>query len=120
MMPARRYGLWRAMTGFAIWMLCFVALYGGHALGCLYSAMLDDVFGLPVLTWLLVLAWAVSLALLLWLALRSLSSLRVARGAGGSHQLSRFMSVLTFTVDISGFVSTVAIGLPLLWMPVCA
>ena len=119
MMPDRRYGLWRAMAGLAIWMLCFVALYGGHALGCLYSTMLDEVVGLPVLTWLLMLIWAVSLALLLWLTVRSLSSLRAMSGAGGSQQLSRFMSVLTLTVDISGFVSTVAIGLPLLWMPVC-
>lgn len=119
MTAARSPSLWRAMTGLAIWMLCFVALYGGHALGCLYRALLDEVVGLPILTWLLVLIWAISLAMLLWLAARSLSSLRLTR-AGGVQPLSRFMSVLTLTVDISGFVSTVAIGLPLLWMPVCA
>ncbi|PLC50672.1 hypothetical protein CR159_06620 [Pollutimonas subterranea] len=120
MTAARSPSLWRAMTGLAIWMLCFVALYGGHALGCRYRVLLDEAFGLPMLTWLLVLIWAISLAVLLWLAARSLSSLRLTRVAGSAQPLSRFMSVLTLTVDISGFVSTVAIGLPLLWMPVCA
>ena len=119
MIAARRYGLWRAMAGLAIWMLCFLALYGGHALGCLYSVMLDDVFGQPVLTWLLLLVWAISLALLSWLAIGSLSWLRAVPGAGGSQPLAHFMAVLTLTVDSAGLVSTVAIGLPVLWMPVC-
>ncbi len=113
-------GLWRAMIGLVIWMFCFLALYGGHALGCQRAMLLNAVFGLPLLTWLLLLVWLTSLAVLSWLAIRGWSALRVARRERGSPQLSRFMSVLTSTVDIAGLASTVIIGLPLVWIPVCA
>lgn len=112
-------GLWRALSAYGVWAVCFTVLYTFHALGCtgwssgwpgvppglISPAGLD---GFLVLTWL---GFVAALLVMTWRSGR-----RVGRRPAPAH----FMDRLTFLVDASAVVITLASGLPVVLVPACA
>lgn len=119
-MSTRRVpGLWRALSAYGLWAVCFTVLYTLHALGCTgWSAGWPGVApGLisPVgLAGLLVLVWLGFIAALLAMTWRSGRRLRPRCAP------TPFMDRLTFLVDASAVVITLASGLPVVLVPACA
>jgi hypothetical protein len=112
------------MIGPAIWLLCLVALYSAHALGCRYidvtPASANSPVSVSMLTLVLFIAWALFLVGAVILGWKSGTQLRaLAASSTPQPQPHRFMARFTFMADASAIAAILATGVPIAAVPAC-
>lgn len=119
--PTASPSLWRAITGYVLWAVCFTALYTGHALGCTWVADASGV-GTPIqtgmVTGVLVGIWIGFVTVQLVLTVSSGTRLRAVR-TDVPDRIQRFMVALTFIADGSAVAVTIISGLPIILTQAC-
>ena len=129
-----RIGPWR-LTGMAlplaVWAVHFLAVYIMQGLACGEDWQRERVAGLELVSWWLLLATLVALALIAWQGVRALRcrklakfEVRAARGVespvASAARRRHFMSMLTALVALVAFIATSFTALPVLLLPPCA
>lgn len=109
-------GLWRAIAGFIIWAVAFVALYVGHATGCLYA---PSTFQPATLRLGLVVMWLLMLMIVAVLALRSGVRRYGLRDNRSLDAHACFTWRITFLIDLFALGAVFITGLPLLLIQTC-
>jgi hypothetical protein len=104
------------ISGFIIWSLCFIVLYGVLSVGCRLDWQEPRlVWELGPLNFVLAGLWVVHLIPIAWLIRREWRLWRASRGAQGPE----FMARVSVMLQISAFVATVGIGFVVLIHPPC-
>lgn len=102
--------LW-IMSGLIVWASCFVALYVGVSLGCIYA------WSQPAITGLLLGLWGLHLAALAWMSWRALAVCRRLRPEDGNLAFAWRAIVAVHVFSLAGTLWT---GLPILAVTPCA
>ncbi|RYF79017.1 MAG: hypothetical protein EOO29_18465 [Comamonadaceae bacterium] len=123
------HSAWQLVTGFTLWAIWFVAVYGGLSVACAVAPPASARGPLTSVTLaLLALTLGTVLALLLaarycWRALRRMRAGSEATGDDeeecGRAQHRQFVAGLAAWLHLAAAVATVFVGLPLLWLPPC-
>ncbi|AOH35985.1 hypothetical protein BGP89_06120 [Luteimonas sp. JM171] len=129
-----RIGPWR-LSGMAlplaVWAAHFLAVYIMQGLACWQGWQRQRVAGMEMVSWWLLLATVVALALIAWQGMRALRCRRLAKfevqAAKGvespvamAARRRHFMSVLTALVSVVAFIAVCFTALPVLLLPPCA
>ncbi|MFZ7095364.1 hypothetical protein ACOPJQ_02935 [Luteimonas dalianensis] len=129
-----RIGPWR-LTGMAMplaaWAAHFLAVYIMQGLACGEDWQRGRAAGLEMVSWWLLLATVLALALIAWQGVRALRCRRLARfevraakGAdtpvAAAARRRHFMAMLTALVSVVAFIATCFTALPVLLLPPCA
>jgi hypothetical protein len=107
-----------ATGGLIVWSSAFVVLYAALSLGCEAGLQERPVAGTNALTLVLGGLWVIHLAVVGALQWYGVSLWR--RGAGAGEGAGRFLAAATCLIALTGLVSTVVIGLPVLVLPPCS
>jgi hypothetical protein len=97
------------VLGLLLWSLWFVAVYGGHALACRAGAPT------PWIVTALLASTAIVVTVLAWAAWRCLAAVRTLPAG-----VARFLARSAAALHAVAALSTVFVGLPILWVPACA
>ncbi|MGP9822811.1 hypothetical protein ACTZWW_22520 [Salinarimonas sp. NSM] len=117
---ARPAGLIGLVAGFLVWSSAFLVLYGLHALGCAWGWEARAVGPTSALRLVLVLAWALHVALLAALALAARRGLPPKGLTGeGEDRTPALVAGATLVLTLAALVATLWTGLPVVAYPLC-
>lgn len=106
------------ISGFVIWSLCFIVLYGVLSVGCRFGWQDPRlVWELGPLNFALAALWVAHLIPIAWLIRREWRLWRASREA--QAQGPEFMARVSVMLQISAFVATIGIGFVVLTQPPC-
>jgi hypothetical protein len=106
------------ISGFVIWSVCFIVLYGVLSIGCRLGWQEPRlVWELGPLNALLAGLWVLHLIPIGWLIRREWRLWQAS--AEAQAQAPTFLAAVSAMLQIAAFVSTIAIGFVVLTMPPC-
>ena len=111
--------LWLApVAALSAWVLYFVAAYALHSIGCVRGWTSPRVLGVDALTFALAALTVVTVAVIAVAGWWGYRTRRVADGAADA-QRAQFAAALALMVAGLAIVSTVWVGLPMMFSPPC-
>lgn len=101
------------MWGLTLWAIWFVAVYGGLSIACEIAPAAEDVT-FSIINGGLIIFTLLTTVFLLWLMRRCWHAWQKA-----TPPSRQFITAVSCCLYAASAVATIAIGLPILWLPAC-